>query len=178
MKLCEIEDIKYKTFFQRNVSSDVVSTFIKNRLYVPGWTFRGWFERPQSAFKNGAYFSILMVDQNPQGLAILNLEPEVYGMVDVEIETDPKKDQIEYDLVGHIGFFITRSHRKSGHAKTLAQKIENLFLRHNPKFKTPSNIGVVICTDNACPVAKSAFKKLKVITHDQSRSRDHIKNIL
>lgn len=167
-------NIKSKTVFQRKVNSENLEAFIANRLYVPGWSFRYWYGSPEYCFKNGAYFSVLSIDGKLKGNAILNLNSYVCGDVRIDTTSDSKN----YDIIGFMGYFISKPYRKSGLAKKLARNIENSFLKRNSQYKDPSNIAVVVCADAAQAVSKSAFRYIKTIESYDARRNGHIKDFL
>lgn len=159
MKIYEIDKpkIRYKTIFKKKISSNLLKSFIKNRLYTPGAIFNMWWNNPNIDLSEGAIISILYIDEKPKGLAIINLNPHAY----VKLRTHQLPEN--YDLFGIIGFFITPKYRKQGFASKLAKNLENKFLNTYPEYKQGKKIPVVAVHPRAKKVAEKAFNRIKVI---------------
>lgn len=151
------ELIKYKADYIEKPTKRIVQTYLDNRLYVPGGGFDRWYTTPKKYFKNGYYVCTIKENNNINGIAILNVNMDLAKIYEMWLPQSLKENEV---LVGIIGYYINHEYRGKGYAGILAKKIENYFLKKNPKFRTNNKIPVVIGTGIGYIISKKYFNTI------------------
>lgn len=149
--------ITYEARYLKKMTSRDTQPFRSARLFSPGGAFPYWWRDPERYLKDGAYISTMSCNGKLKGIAIINCNANAtlcFGMSAPEI---PHSN----DLIGFMGFFVSRPFRGCGYAVEMAKTLESLLLKLNPQYLERIQTPLVTTTGRAVDIGNQAFKYIK-----------------
>lgn len=160
MRLFELDNaITFHSEFVNPVTEQFTREFLDAGLYIDSDSraFKKWWTNPQKYFHNGGVFSLAYEDEKLIGIGVISIQKFNRN---TRMGWVYEKPETTYKIIGWTGFFVQKQYRKTGIANTLAQALEEAFLKSFPEYNSDEYTPVMKCSSRTCNIVNTQFKKI------------------